>query len=195
MLRSALLVTLLTGCGLQASLLDSPTPDAGGDRGADPAPTATAAPTPAPAPTAASDGSVTVRNPLGKELQAEKITNPTAGSAEHTVLAALASQAGNGSFDAFLAFVHPSAKAETVQVDRLRAYTWEQSRGPKAARCAHDGGTSLIIVARADIQATVAGGGDTGKRLSVWCGEDRMPVPFTLYPDGDVWRFTQFGLN
>jgi len=189
--RPILLFALLAGCDLAQSLLDDASPPP-----STPTPAADATPeAPTEAPEAAADGSLTVKNPLGTQLQAKKVTDPAAGSPEHTILGALASQAANGSFEDFVAFVHPSAKAETQQVERLRAYTWEQSRGAKAARCAHDGGSALIVVARTEVKATIEGGGSTGQRLSVWCGEDRMPVPFTLYPDGDVWRFTQFGLN
>ena len=68
-------------------------------------------------------------------------------------------------------------------------------QGGKAKACLHDDATALITVARKPVNATVEGGGSVGTKLMVWCGEGRMPVPFTLYPDGDVHRITVFGLN
>lgn len=196
--RSLLMIFCLTACdALVEGARDlTPSPDARPTPGADAPDSATAAAaTAAPAPEPSTDGTVRVKNPLGVEIEGEFIDGPAAGSAEHTILAALNSQASNGGFDAFVRFMHPSTKSETEQVDRLRAYTWEQSKGTKAAQCLQRDGTALVVVARREISATVEGGGPTGTRLSVWCGEGRMPVPFTLYPDGDVYRFTQFGLN
>lgn len=196
--RSLLMIVCLTACD---ALLDgagdlTPSPDARPSPGADAsdAPQAgSAADVPVAEPSA--DGTVRVKNPLGVEIEGELVDAPAAGSAEHTILAALNSQASNAGFDTFVRFMHPSTKSKTEQVDRLRAYTWEQSKGTKAAQCLQRDGTALVVVARREISATVEGGGPTGTRLSVWCGEGRMPVPFTLYPDGDVYRFTQFGLN
>ena len=111
------------------------------------------------------------------------------------MLAAIKHQAGNGDFNGFLGFLHPSAKSETKQVEQLKAYQYKSSQGGKAKACLHDDGTALITVARKPVNATVEGGGSVGTKLMVWCGEGRMPVPFTLYPDGDVHRITVFGLN
>jgi hypothetical protein len=187
MLRRLLLVGLVVACDGSPGV----SPPADPIAPAAPADAPTAPPAAAPAPSA--DGTVTVKNPIGTELKGTVVKAPADGSAEHTLIAALGSQASDAGFDAFLAYIHPSAKSETLQVDQLRAYTWEHSRGAKAGKCLHDGG--LIVVARKDVDAQVAGASGSGVRLSVWCGEDRMPVPFTLYPDGATWRFTQFGLN
>jgi hypothetical protein len=194
MVRATLSLILLAGCDLPSPDLLAPNATKAPSSAS---PVASAEPEGAAsaAPRAAADGTVTVKNAIGVTLTGEVVRSPPAGSPEATILAALTSQSSSGSFDAFLKFVHPSAKSETLQVDRLRAYTWEQSRGPKAGRCLHEGGTALIVVARSQVNAEVAGGGRTGARLSLWCGEDRMPVPFTLYPDADTHRFTQFGLN
>lgn len=195
--RSALLVTAFTvglaACGTKVDPSSTAPAQAAGPTSA---PAAPAAPSAAP-PDAADPGpageSVQVKNPLGKTMAGTKVVDPPKGTAEATVLAALKHQAGNGSFDGFLGFMHPSAKQEPKQREQLKAYNYKSSKGNIAAQCLHDGG--LITVARKSVEAGIAGGGDVGTKLMVWCGEGRMPVPFTLYPDGDVQRITVFGLN
>lgn len=147
------------------------------------------------APEGASVTEVSVKNPLGMSLTGTKVVDPKAGTAEHTILSALKSQAKNGSFKAFLGFMHPKAKSETEQKANLEAYQYKSSKGGVAKKCMHDDGAALITVAKKDVNATVQGGGDVGVKVMVWCGADRMPVPFTLYPDGDVYRVTVWGLN
>lgn len=195
-----LLIFSLTACdALQELADDLPSSAPSGPSGdASPtAPTSGGAPQAAPSTPieASDDGSVTVKNPLGVEISGKLFVDPAAGSAEHTLIAALDSQAKNKGFNAFVKHFHPTATQETEQLDRLKAYTFEQSQGARAAACLHQDGKGVIVVARNPATATIDASGAQGERLSLWCGEGRMPVPFTLYPDGDVWKFTQFGLN
>lgn len=141
------------------------------------------------------DGKVKVKNPLGVEISGKVFQDPPAGSAEHTLIAALQVQANNRGFNAFLEHFHSTSKQETEQRDRLKAYTFEQSQGARAAACLHNDGKAIIVVARSVSAPSVDAMGSQGERVSLWCGEGRMPVPFTLYPDGETWKFTQFGLN
>jgi hypothetical protein len=154
---------------------------------------------PASAEPAAPEGGqisqIDVKNPVGMTLKGTKIVDPKAGTAEHTLLAALSSQAKNGTFKAFLGFMHPKTKAESVQVESLEAYQYKSSLGAKAQQCVHDDGKALVTVSKKDVDVAVEGGGNVGVKVMVWCGEGRMPVPFTLYPDGDVFRVTVWGLN
>lgn len=188
----ALALTACTGSGSSGTPPDaSSTPTAPGA-----APTAAPSAPPVNAPTAAAPptgDTQTVMNPLGKEMQAKKHTAPPAGSIEHTLIQALSHQASNGDFDGFLAWMHPKTKSEPQQLANLKAYQYTSSQGKKAAACLHDG--ALLTTGRKPVNATVEGGGDVGTKVMVFCGPTRMPVPFTLYPDGDVQRVTVWGLN
>lgn len=181
------------------ALVACPAPDAPPETPAAPetaaeekAPAAEEAPA-AEAPAAANGETVDVKNPLGATVQATKSAAPASGTVEDTLLQALNHQAGSGSFDGFLAFIHPSAKSEPRQQANLQAYQYKSSLGGKAGACVHDG--ALIVTQKAAVNAAVEGGGDTGTKVFVYCGEGRMPVPFTLYPDGDIQRVTVWGLN
>ena len=147
------------------------------------------------APEGASVTQMDVKNPVGMTLKGTKVVDPKAGTAEHTLLQALKSQAKNGSFKAFLGFMHPKTKSETEQLENLEAYQYKSSKGSKAKQCLHDDDTAIVTVSKKDVNAAVEGGGSVGVKVMVWCGEGRMPVPFTLYPDGDVYRVTVWGLN
>ena len=148
-------------------------------------------------PPAAEGGAVTqiaVKNPLGMELKGTKVVDPKASTAEHTILAALKSQAGGGSFSAFLKFMHSTAKVEPLQKANLEAYQYASSKGSTAKACIQDG-NAVVTVSKKDVNIMIENGEKVGQKIMVWCGEGRMPVPFTLYRDGDTWRFTTFGLN
>lgn len=193
MLRSLCILALFT-VACSGATSSSQAPDASAPSPTPSQPAADAPSTNAPTPAAPETGdTIDVKNPLGKVMQGKKHSSPAQGSAEHTLLGVLEHQASDGDFNGFLAHLHPSAKETPLQKENLKAYQWTSSRGKTAAACVHDG--ALITVGRKEVNAQIAGGGDTGSKIMVWCGEGRMPVPFTVYPDGETMRITKFGLN
>jgi len=120
----------------------------------------------------------------GTALADETISNPKAGTPEHTVSAAL--KAGiSGNFDAYMATVHPDEKSTKSQRDQRKRYEWK--RFQKQAK--------WYIKTKSPLTFVVANRKPDGKktiRLFVRDQEHKesMPRPVKLKRDGRSWKIS-----
>jgi len=120
----------------------------------------------------------------GTALADETISNPKAGTPEHTVAAAL--KAGlSGDFNAYLATVHPDEKSTQSQRDQRKKYEWK--RFQKQAK--------WYITKKSPLTFVVANRRPDGKkaiRLFVRDQEHKesMPRPVKLKRDGRSWKIS-----
>lgn len=128
---------------------------------------------------------VTVKNPLGIEMKADKVVNPAATSPEGVILKSIEMISAQ-KFDEWMNTVcHPTYCPD----DERSRNSMRQYNLPAAAKsaksCTADDGKS-IIVTRKDKKD------DGSITIYAFCGEKRMPAPATVTKDGDAWKISSF---
>lgn len=135
--------------------------------------------------TALAKDTVEVTNPLGKTIQAEKITDPEPGTLEYTALTSI-EMMRDGKFDEWMnSWCHPTRCPDDPNARAsLKRYNLTAA-SKTGAGCLHDGGKSLIVTRRVD-------DAPDKKTIYLFCGETRMPAPSTYIKQGDKWLVSSF---
>jgi hypothetical protein len=148
--------------------------------------TATAMPAPAwaDAPTATASGSQQVTLPTGKTIDAQKFTNPTAGSIEHAIIDSM-QLIGAGKLDEWISkYCDAMTCHDAAAKESLKSYQLKSS-SKTAHECLTDDG-SILVTRRETVEA------EGSTRIYVFCGPNRMPAPASLKPVGDGWKVASF---
>ena len=128
---------------------------------------------------------VTVKNPLGIEMKANKVVSPAADTPEGVILASIKMISDN-KFDEWMgSLCHPTycpndEKARTS----MRQYNLAAAAKTSMA-CTTDDGKSLIVTRKDNKD-------DGSITIYTFCGEKRMPAPATLTKDGGAWKISSF---
>jgi len=128
---------------------------------------------------------VTVKNPLGIEMKANKVASPAATSPEGVILKSIEMITAN-KFDEWMnSLCHPTycPNDEKARAS-MRQYNLPAS-AKSAMACTADDGKSLIVTRKDEKE-------DGSVTIYAFCGEKRMPAPATLSKDGDAWKISSF---
>ena len=129
---------------------------------------------------------VEVKNPLGRTMQAEKITNPAAGTIEHAIIESM-KMIKAGQFDQWMnTWCHPDRCPDTPSArESMRRYNLKSSQ-PSIHHCMQDDQTSILVTRRDEPDA------QGRQTVYIFCGETRMPAPSTLVQVDGKWLVTSF---